>query len=197
MKILVLVISKKWSVIQRNVYYMKNLVKKTLDLARLNSPNTSFDFELLSLHDLVNHMIEKNASFFKENNVIFLNHIPKDMMVYADEIQLFEVLDNLMNNSVKYKKDDSVNIIFSAKKHNGEITISVTDDGIGMNKNQIENVFDEFYKADQSRHDFDSSGLGLPICKRIIEKHGGMIWIDSNGLGKGSPDYFTLPAYLT
>ena len=185
------------TVVKRNVYYMRNLVKKTLDLARLNSPNTSFDFELLSLHDLVKHMIEKNTLFFKENNVTFLNSVPKDMMVYADEIQLFEVLDNLVNNSVKYKKDSSVNIIFAAEKQDNKITISIHDDGIGMNQNQIENVFDEFYKADESRHDFDSSGLGLPICKRIIEKHGGRIWIESNGLEKGSTVYFTLPMHHT
>ena len=182
-------------VIQRNVFYMKNLVKKTLDLARLNSPNTSFDFEQISLHDLVEQMTEKNASFFNENNVTFLNSVPKDIIVYADEMQLFEVLDNIVNNSVKYKKDDMVTIIFAAEKHDNKITISINDDGIGMNQKQIEHVFNEFYKADESRHDFDSSGLGLPICKRIIEKHGGRIWVESEGTGKGSTFYFTLPTH--
>jgi len=54
-------------------------------------------------------------------------------------------------------------------------------------------MFDEFYKADESRHDFDSSGLGLSISKKIIEKHGGKIWAESDGLGRGSTFYFTLP----
>ncbi|GAH44071.1 unnamed protein product, partial [marine sediment metagenome] len=65
--------------------------------------------------------------------------------------------------------------------------------GIGITREQIDRVFDEFYKADESRHDFDSSGLGLSICKRIVEKHGGRIWAESSGKGKGSTFYFTIP----
>jgi signal transduction histidine kinase len=62
-----------------------------------------------------------------------------------------------------------------------------------MTKEQLERLFDEFYKADESRHDFDSSGLGMSIAKRIVEKHGGRIWVESDGIGKGSTFYFTLP----
>ena len=65
--------------------------------------------------------------------------------------------------------------------------------GMGMTSEQQEHIFDEFYKADSSRHDLESSGLGLPICKRIIEKHGGCIWVESPGLGRGSIFYFTIP----
>ena len=62
-----------------------------------------------------------------------------------------------------------------------------------MSESQIKNMFEEFYKADESRHDFYSSGLGLTISKKIVEKHGGKIWAESEGLGKGSTFYFTLP----
>jgi len=64
-----------------------------------------------------------------------------------------------------------------------------------MNEKQLSHLFEEFYKADWSRHDFDSSGLGLPICKRIVEKHAGKIWAESEGIGKGTTMYFTLPIY--
>ena len=66
-----------------------------------------------------------------------------------------------------------------------------------MTKQQIKNAFEEFYKADQSRHDFDSSGLGLTISKKIIERHNGKIWMESTGLGQGTTVFFTLPLYLT
>jgi signal transduction histidine kinase len=62
-----------------------------------------------------------------------------------------------------------------------------------MTNEQLSHVFDEFYKADESRHDFDSSGLGMSICKRIVEKHRGCIWAESPGPGKGSTFYFTIP----
>jgi len=55
--------------------------------------------------------------------------------------------------------------------------------------------FDKFFKADESRHDFESSGLGLPIAKRIVEKHGGSIWVESPGLHQGSTFFFTVPKH--
>jgi signal transduction histidine kinase len=93
---------------------------------------------------------------------------------------------------VKYNKENGT-ITINAKKENGFAKISIKDNGIGMSKEQIKHVFDEFYKADESRHDFGSSGLGMSICKRIIEKHNGKIWIESPGIGKGTTVLFTLP----
>ncbi len=63
-----------------------------------------------------------------------------------------------------------------------------------MSSEQIKSIFDEFYKADKSRHDFDSIGLGLSICKRIIEKHNGKIWAESPGPGKGTTILYILPS---
>ena len=62
-----------------------------------------------------------------------------------------------------------------------------------MDSEQIELVFDEFYKVDDSRHELDSSGLGLTITKKIIEKHGGKVWVESEGNGKGCTFCFTIP----
>jgi len=70
--------------------------------------------------------------------------------------------------------------------------MSFKDNGLGLTKEHMDNIFDEFFKVDPSRHDLEASGLGLPICKRIVAKHGGKIWVESPGLGKGSTFYFTL-----
>ena len=64
-----------------------------------------------------------------------------------------------------------------------------------MTDGQLRHIFDEFYKADQSRHDFESSGLGMTISKKIVEKHKGEIWVESPGLNKGIIVFFTLPIY--
>ena len=88
--------------------------------------------------------------------------------------------------------ETSIDKLDKAKESDGFVTITYKDSGIGMTKNQIDNIFEEFYKADESRHDLHSVGLGLTICKRIIEKHGGKIWVESQGIGKGSTFYFSL-----
>ena len=85
-------------------------------------------------------------------------------------------------------------ITISAEKTDEYITVAISDNGIGMTNDQIERTFDEFYKADYARHDIQNTGLGMSICKRIVEKHGGHIWVESQGAGKGTTVFFTLPA---
>jgi len=184
-----------FSVIGRNLDYMKNLVIKTIELARLNSPNTKFSFDKINLSEIVKIDIEKNKNLFELSNITVDNKINEKIFVQADKLRLEELFDNLIVNAVKYSPDGGL-ITIDAKEDKDFIKISVTDSGMGMSKDQLEHIFEEFYKIDESRHDFDSSGLGLPICKRIVEKHGGRIWAESAGLGKGTSMEFTIPSSI-
>jgi len=185
---------KLLEVIHRNVKYMKNLVIKTIQLAQLKSPNTKLECETFNLKDEVEEILETNKMLFEKKHITIKNQLPEDLMINADKLKIDEVLNNLLNNAVKYTEKDH-EIISIEQKHsqNDEIIISVRDQGIGMTTEQLHQVFNEFYKADKSRHEFDSSGLGMPIVKRIIMMHGGHIWVESDGLGKGSTFYFSLP----
>ncbi|MBS3802481.1 MAG: PAS domain-containing sensor histidine kinase, partial [Candidatus Thermoplasmatota archaeon] len=180
------------NVIQRNVGYMKNLVQKTLELARLNSPNTKLSKTNFSLNSVIRNIISQNKYLFEKKQIAVESNISSQITVYADQLRIEELFNNLLNNAVKYSKEYG-KIIISSSESEKMITISIKDDGMGMTSEQIDHVFDEFYKADESRHDFESSGLGMAICKRIVEKHGGTIWVESSGLDKGSVFYFTLP----
>ena len=181
-----------FNILIRNVNYMKNLVIKTIDLGRLNSPKTKFYFEDVNLYTEFNNVISNNEIIFKEKNIEIKNNIPDNITVQADKLRINELIINLLNNAAKYTKCLG-NIALDAKQDNNYVTISIKDSGIGMTDEQLEHVFDEFYKADPARHDFDSSGLGLSICKRIVEIHDGKIWVESEGLGEGSTFYFTIP----
>ena len=183
---------KIYNVLIRNTNYMKNLVIKTIDLARLNSPKTKFYFEDVNLYTEFKDVISNNEIIFKEKNIEIKNNIPDNITVQADKLRINELIINLLNNAAKYTNCLG-NISLDAKQDNNYVTVSVKDNGMGMTYEQLEHVFDEFYKADPARHDFDSSGLGLSICKRIIEIHDGKIWVESKGLGKGSTFYFTIP----
>ncbi len=175
----------------RNVNYIKNLVNRTLQLEYLNVIK-EIEIEEINLSKEVNSIIADNAKF-KDKNIAIRNTIPKHIIVKADKLRLRELFDNLITNAIKYSPNGGT-ITIGAKKIDGMVKVFVKDTGIGLTEEQKKKVFDEFYKADESRHDFNSTGLGLTICKRIVEKHGGKIWVESKGLGKGSTFYFTLKA---
>ena len=171
---------------------MKNLVLKTLQLARLQSPKIKFDIQNINLLKVIENVLENQQLMLKESNVKVENNVNDQIFIMADKLRVMEVFNNLITNAVKFTPKEGGIVILDAKKDKDFVTISVKDNGIGMTKEQMDRIFDEFYKTDESRHDLDSSGLGLSICKRIVEKHGGRIWVESFGSGKGSTFYFTL-----
>jgi signal transduction histidine kinase len=151
-----------------------------------------FNIEDTNLLDELNNVIKRNSLLFEENNIEIENRTGKNVVVKTDKLRLTELFDNLIGNSAKYSSDGGT-ITIDAKQDKDFVTVSIKDTGIGIAEEQLSHVFDEFYKADESRHDFDSSGLGLSICKRIVEKQGGKIWAESEGEGKGTTMFFTLP----
>jgi len=181
-----------FEILNRNTNHMKNLVTKTIQLAQLNSPSVTFSFEDTNLLSEIDDVIERGKLLFKEKNVEIENKISEDIVVKADKLKLTELFDNLINNAMKYCPNGGT-ITIDTKQDKDFVTISIKDTGMGITEEQLSHIFDEFYKADLARHDFDSSGLGLSICKRIVEKHGGKIWAESEGEGKGTTMLFTLP----
>jgi signal transduction histidine kinase len=181
------------TVLHRNADYMKNLVVKTLELAMLNSPNTKFSIEQMKLFEETDQIIENKKILFDENKIRISNKIDHTLYVKADRLRLEELLTNIFENSVKYS-NENCQITINAEQTDDFVKISIADNGIGMTKEQIERIFDEFYKADSARHDIQNTGLGMSICKRIVEKQGGSIWVESPGPGKGTTVFFTLPA---
>jgi PAS domain S-box-containing protein len=175
-----------------NVDYMNNLVVNTIELARINSNNTKFFIEKANLSQEIDKIIEKNKILFEENQININNNVQDEVFVYADKLRLQEIMDNLLTNAIKFTRKNG-KITVDSKYKEDFIEISVKDNGLGMNQDQINHIFEEFYKVDESRHDMSSVGLGLSICKRIIEKHGGTIWAESPGVGKGSTIFFKLP----
>jgi signal transduction histidine kinase len=176
----------------RNVEYMRDLIFKTLQLAKLRSSDIEFEIEDLNLSDVSIGVVESQKLLLKENKIDIVNNISKDINVKADKLRLAELFHNLITNSVKYMGESGGKITLDAKKGSSNVTISIADTGKGMEKDQLKRIFDEFYRADKFVRLKDSVGLGLSICKRIVEKHGGKIWADSPGVGKGSIFYFTL-----
>ncbi|MBD3204286.1 PAS domain S-box protein [Candidatus Woesearchaeota archaeon] len=182
---------KDIQIIENNTNYLKNLVEDILKLARIDNNKVEFNFEGANIYDVVQNVIINNQVTFNKLKIRTENKISKKTPeVYIDKLKITEVLENLVMNSTKFMKKGG-KLTFSTKKKDNFIIVSVKDDGIGIDKKHLQKIFHEFYKADSSRH-HKGSGLGLSICKRIIEKHGGKIWAESKGKGKGTAIKFTI-----
>ena len=175
----------------RNANYMKRLVASTMHL--LNVDDIKLFLEDISLLDQVKELLEAHMVNLQKKRIKVSVLIDEDIFVRADRVRLREILENLLSNAIKYSTEGG-KISIGAERDGEMVKIFIRDNGIGMTKEQLEHIFEEFYKGDESRHDLASVGLGLSICKKLVEKHGGKIWAESKGIGKGSTFYFTLPA---
>jgi signal transduction histidine kinase len=174
-----------------NVNTLKELVIKSLKLAKVKS-SRELMLEDVDLKQEVDSYIHKRDLLLNEKNIKINNTIESAIMVRVDKVDLEELFYNLISNAIKYSPMSS-DILIEAMVEGRVVSISVLDSGIGLTREQLNHIFDEFYKADESRHKLDSSGLGLSICKNIVRNHGGDIQATSEGLGKGTKISFILP----
>ena len=112
--------------------------------------------------------------------------------VRADEVQLGQVFQNLIGNALKFRSDQPPRIRVEATRADGGYEFAVADNGIGIDPQYSETVFQLFRRL-HSRERYDGSGIGLAIVKKIVERHGGRIWFDSPA-GDGTVFHFTMPA---
>jgi light-regulated signal transduction histidine kinase (bacteriophytochrome) len=166
---------------------MQNLINDLLEFSRVTT--RSEEPEARNCEFLLNQVISNLRLFIKENNATVLHGSLPDVMV--DSTQLVQVFQNLILNGIKFHSELSPKIHISAEKKDSEWVFSVQDNGIGIDPQYSERIF-EIFKRLHTSEKYSGTGIGLAICKRIVEGYGGRIWVESE-LGKGSTFYFTLP----
>jgi light-regulated signal transduction histidine kinase (bacteriophytochrome) len=129
-----------------------------------------------------------DAAITESGAEIIAGNLP---VVNADSSQLSQVLQNLVGNAIKFHGDAPPEIRISATQENSEWVFAVQDNGIGIDPAQFGHIFKLFQRL-HSRDEYPGTGIGLAVCKRIVERHGGRIWVESIP-GNGSTFYFTLP----
>ncbi|MCD7800565.1 MAG: HAMP domain-containing histidine kinase [Ruminococcus sp.] len=170
---------------------ISNITSKLSELSKMDSNNQKLDYENFCLNELIQITTDEVLIEYESlNKGITVNlHSDENIIVHADRIMMVRLFINLISNSVKYGTNDGTTDIYLVKKGNSmECTIS--DDGIGISEEDLESIWQPFFRVDHSNP--NSTGLGLPIVKNIISLHGGYINVEST-LGKGTTFKFSLP----
>jgi two-component system CheB/CheR fusion protein len=169
---------------------MTALVHSFLDLSKLEPGKLQLKRQIFDINKLVEETITE--SILISNTHIIRFHPLEVMNINADREKIGQVLSNLISNAIKYSQKGST-IILRSEVLDGDIRVSVTDEGIGIKTRDLEKVFQRFYRADdEDLKNISGFGIGLYLSSEIIQRHKGKIWVKSTE-GKGSTFYFSLP----
>jgi signal transduction histidine kinase len=178
-----------------NANHLLQLINDILDMSKIEAGFMEVNLEVFDLKPLIQTVTETATAFVKDKRIelIFDSsvHLP---LVSADQTCVRQILLNLLSNAVKFTERGRI-CITVATVSSQEVVCSVADTGIGIAAEHLERVFEEFWQvqADSSRR-YQGTGLGLPICRRLVSLQGGRIWVESQ-FGQGCTFSFTIPAH--
>lgn len=166
----------------KNVERLVNLIEDLDEISRLERGELRLDKSNFVIQDLVREVFESLSFKAERQQIVFSlkKGCEQPMTVYADKEKIRQVLTNLMDNSIKYGKFQGTTIASIYNTDDRNILVEVSDDGIGISEKNLDRVFERFYRTTEGRNrDVTGSGLGLSICKHIIEAHGHSIHVRS------------------
>ena len=166
---------------------MQVLINDLLEFSRVTTKAN--EFEPTNCKSIMDQVLSDLEIFIRENRAsISYGPLP---VVMADPVQFAQVFQNLISNAIKFRSEEAPQIKISAEKRADHWLFSVKDNGIGIDPKYSDRIF-EVFKRLHKREEYPGTGIGLSICKKIIERHEGQIWVESEA-GKGSTFCFTLP----
>ena len=172
--------------------HLLSLINDVLDLSKVEAGQVELEVAPFSLHEALERgvvMVRERAT--KDGVQVTHTADPDIDLIAGDERRIRQVIFNLLSNAVKFTPaGGSVDV--SATQVNGEVSVAVADTGPGIAAEDLERIFEEFQQTEAGLEQLEGTGLGLALSKRLVELHGGRIWVDSES-GKGSTFVFTLP----
>lgn len=171
---------------------LTKLIDEVLDLAKIEAGKLEWRMESLSASEIIDRAMAATSSLVENKPVTLIADVAHDLPRFTgDRDRLIQVVINLISNSVKFTREGSVTC--RAWQSSADLVISVVDTGLGISPDDQPKVFEKFKQVGDTLTDKPKgTGLGLPICKEIVEHHGGHIWVESE-VGKGSSFFFSLP----
>lgn len=161
---------------------LKELIEDLFQYTKLNNKGIQLHKEEVALNEFLEQLSEEFVPIFEENNLILIKDITKEKVIINVDINMIlRLLENLLMNAVKYSHKPS-NVVMKLIKADKEVTILIKNKGDNIQKEDLDKLFDRFYRMDKARNsESGGSGLGLAISKSIVEIHGGKIWAECEG----------------
>jgi PAS domain S-box-containing protein len=182
----------KIEVVRRNTDRLLELTNDLLSIEYMDSGKLECKLDKLNVQELLAQCVEEIQPLLTEKKQEIRLEVPeKPLIVRGDRLRLHEVLMNLLTNANKFTHDNG-HITINAQENDGSVTITVTDDGIGIDRSDLEHVFEPFAVIQKPTY-FKGSGLGLSLAKKLVEAQDGKIWAESLGKGQGATVAFRLP----
>ncbi|MEI6669249.1 MAG: ATP-binding protein [Acidobacteriota bacterium] len=178
--------------------HLLDLINDILDLSKIEAGKECMVWEAFPLAALLDEsVLVVNDTCVKKRIVLTADIDPalRGLNVTADERKLKQVMSNLLSNAVKFSPPGAA-VTVRARRDGDNVMVSVADTGVGVSRKHQHELFKEFYQVNRSDHDkIPGTGLGLAIVKRLIASHGGRVWMESEGEGKGSTFQFAIPIH--
>jgi PAS domain S-box-containing protein len=179
--------------IQQGARHLLALINDILDLSKVEAGRLELSRENVNVITVLADVLTSIRPAAAAKSIMVHSSIGPDVTIFADRIRFKQILFNLLNNAVKFTPD-SGKIWVEAAERRGRLTVSVSDTGLGIPAEEQEAIFDAFHQAGATTKGIkEGTGLGLAITKRLVEEHGGHIWVESEP-GKGARLSFTMPA---
>ncbi len=175
----------------QNTLSLSNLLNDLIDISMIESGEMRMSYRFFKISDLINEIIQANKKIAEDKNLV-LSHSSTNnaLQVFGDKEKIRQVLNNLVQNALKYTEKGKVEIL--VREENQKVTLSVKDTGIGIPGKYLDRIFERFFRVDKARsRSIGGTGLGLAIVKHIIEAHGSKVNVSST-VGEGSEFSFQL-----
>lgn len=182
-------VSKSTEISLKQVEKLTLLVEDLLDVSKIEAGRISFTFEIINLRTLVEQIMERLETHARSAQCKMKLESPSEILIYADQFRLDQVLTNLLINAFKYASGKP--IIIKLLREENTVKVLIIDKGMGIDPSKLDMIFNRFERA-ISHNNISGLGLGLYISKRIVEGHGGILSVESE-LGKGSTFIVELP----
>ena len=182
---------KSLEIILRNSDRLIKLIKELLDTSNLENNKLGLQFGIVSLNSILSKTIQDIHPQANDKQIMIIKDIQQLPEIWGDKERLVQVIMNLLTNAIKFTPHTG-KITIKAKEDIEHVKISISDTGIGIPADKLNSIFERFYQVDGSaKRKYGGAGLGLSICRSIIDKHYGKIWAQSDG--KGSTFHIVLP----